>query len=577
MTHWDETVDFLIIGSGGASMCAALMCKSLGKRALIVEKQAKVGGSTAYSGGVWWIPNNPVMKRAGVGDSIERAREYFNSVVKYRGPGTTDAKRDAYLETGPEMVSFLETQGMLFQYADGWSDYYDDRPGGEPRGRSLIAEMFDIKELGEWKDRLAMYPGLEFPMSSHEFPQLFLAKRTWAGKRMAMRLAWRMLKCKVTGRDLRANGTAIQGRMLQMALRAGLPIWTETPVEDFIVEGGRVVGVRANRNGRSVHIRAIGGVLINAGGFSRSRRMRDRYGPKPNAWQWTRANPGDTGEMIEAAQRLGAAVDCMEEAWWVITSLGPNESFPEGALAPDGHPLPFMHHLDLSLPFSIMVDQDGERFCDEAGSYMEIGQRMYAQHQKTGKAIPAWVIMDRRQRDYYPWGTASPGKIPKAWLESGYLKQADSLDNLARTCGIDPGGLNKTIARFNEFCRIGQDADYGRGSRAFDRCHGDPSVKPNPNLGPIERPPFYAVAMYPADVGTAGGIVTDEHARVLRSDGSIIPGLYATGNSTASVTGRSYPGAGASIGASFVFGYLAARDACEKTRSRSPQLLKVIS
>src|SRR5581483_10314622 len=306
-----ESYDFVIVGSGGASMCAALVAKAHGKRALIIEKQAKVGGSTGFSGGVWWIPNNPVMKRAGVADSYERARQYLDSVVTWQGPGSSPARRQAFLETGPEMVSFLEKAGMAFQYADGWSDYYDELPGGEPRGRSLVAPLFDINELGDWKDRLSMYRGRHMPMGSHEYPTLFLAGRTWAGKRMALRLMGRMLYARLTGKDLRANGAAIQGRMLQIALREQLPIWTESPVKDLVVENGRVTGVIAVHNGRERRVRALDGVLINAGGFSRNREMRDRFQPHPNPWRWTNANDGDTGEMIETAMRLGAAVDCM--------------------------------------------------------------------------------------------------------------------------------------------------------------------------------------------------------------------------------------------------------------------------
>jgi 3-oxosteroid 1-dehydrogenase len=408
-------------------------------------------------------------------------------------------------------------------------------------------------------------------MNSNDFPQLFLAKRTWAGKKTAMLLAARMIYQKLTGKELVGAGAAIQGRMLQMALREQLPIWNETPVKDFIVENGRVVGVVAQRNGREVTVRARDGVLINVGGFSRNAEMRKKYQLQPSSAAWTNANPGDTGEIIEAAMQLGAAVDCMEEAWWVVTSMGPNETWPEGAITADGTLLPFMHHLDLSVPYSMMVDQLGERFCDEAGAYMEIGQRMYQRQQQTGKAVPSWVIMDSRQREYYVWGTATPGQIPQQWLDSGYLVRADSIEELADKCSIDVSGLKRTVQRFNGFCKTGVDTDYGRGGKAFDRCHGDPTVKPNPNLGAIEKPPFYAVRIYPGDVGTAGGLVTDEHARVLRANGSVIEGLYATGNSTASVMGRCYPGAGASIGASFVFGYLAARHAAQASQSAMPQ------
>jgi 3-oxosteroid 1-dehydrogenase len=555
---WDATYDFVVVGSGGGSMCAALACKSVGKQALVIEKLPKVGGSTGYSGGVWWLPNNHVMKRHGVSDSYERARQYFDAAVTYQGPGTSEARREAYLRTGPKMAEFLEQQGMQFVYADGWSDYYDTLPGGEPRGRSLLAKLFDVKELGEWAPRLSRYKGPTMPANSDEYPQLFLMKRTWGGKRKAMQLGGRMLYQKITGKELVSNGAAIQGRMLQMALRANVPIWTDTPVRELIVEDGRVTGIVAIRSGREVRIQAREGVLLNTGGFSHNAEMRRKYQPQPSSADWTNANPGDTGEILQAAIELGGAVDCMEEAWWVVTSLGPNEELPEGARAPDGSPLPFMHHLDLSLPFSIMVDQDGKRFCDEAGAYMEIGQRMYRRHKETGKAVPAWVVMDSRQRKYYPWGTAMPGQIPQKWLDSGYMIKADTLEELAAKCKIDRAGLLETVKRFNGFCETGVDEDYGRGSRAFDRCHGDPTIKPNPNLGPIEEGPFYAVRMYPGDVGTAGGLVTDEYARVLKDDGSQIPGLYATGNCTASVVGRCYPGAGSSIGASFVFGYIAA-------------------
>ncbi|MFL6700022.1 MAG: FAD-binding protein [Vitreoscilla sp.] len=559
---WDEVADLVIVGSGGGSMCAALAAKRLGKRALIVEKQALVGGSTGFSGGVWWVPNNAVMKRAGVADTAERARQYLDAVVDYDGPGTTPARRDAFIRTGPKMVDFLEREGMKFVYADGWSDYYDELPGGEPRGRSLLAELFDTRELGAWEPKLSRYKGFNLPVPTDQFPALMLAKHTWGGRKAALALVGRMIKGKLTGARLAGAGAAIQGRMLQIALREQLPIWTESPLAELIVEGGRVTGVAVRRAGAMVRVQAREGVLLNVGGFSRSAAMRERFQPRPNSNRWTNANPGDTGEGIEMAMALGAAVDCMDEAWWVVTSLGPDGQPPKpGGYASDGTPLPFMHHLDLSLPHSMMVDQLGERFCDEAGAYMEIGQRMYRREKETGKAVPSWVVMDSRQRARYPWGTAQPGQVPQEWLDSGYMIKADSIDELATLTGIAADGLRRTVERFNGFCRSGVDIDFGRGSRAFDRCHGDPTIKPNPNLGAIERAPFYAVRMYPGDVGTAGGVVTDEHARVLRADGAAIDGLYATGNCTASVVGRCYPGAGASIGASFTFGYIAAHHA----------------
>ena len=565
-TQWDESADFVIVGSGGGSMCAALLTKERGKKPLIIEKLGKVGGSSGFSGGAMWIPNNPVMKRSGLSDSYERARQYFDAAVTYQGKGSTPERRETFLRTGPEMVEFLERKGLKYTPINfKWPDYYDNLPGGEPMSRSLVCDLFDINELGEWKDKLSLYPGIALPMGSQDFPILFTAKRTWAGKLMGMKLVWRMLKYKLLGKQMVANGGAMQGRMLQIALREDIPIWTETPVEDLIIENGRVVGVIATRNGKKINVQARGGVLINAGGFARNAEMRQKYQPQPSSHISTSVTPGDTGEVIQAAINLGAAIDCMDEAWWVITSRGTDGTWPEGSVLSGNYILPFMHHLDLSMPYSMMVDQNGERFCDEAGAYMEIGQRMYQRHKETGKAVPSWVVMDARNRKWYPWGTSGPGINPQSWFDSGYMKKAETLDELANICGIDSVGLKKTVERFNGFCRVGVDEDYGRGCREFDRCHGDPTVKPNPSLGPIEQGPFYAVAMYPGDVGTAGGVITDQYARVLKEDGSVIPGLYATGNSTASVMGRTYPAAGASIGPSFVFGYVAAKHATGAT------------
>jgi len=220
-----------------------------------------------------------------------------------------------------------------------------------------------------------------------------------------------------------------------------------------------------------------------------------------------------------------------------------------------------MHNFDIAKPFSFIVDGNGERYFNECASYVEMGERLYQRHQQTGKAAPSWWILDSRFLRWYPIGLNAPGRIPKQWFDSGYLRKADTLEALAAVCGIDGAGLRRTADRFNRFARNGVDDDFQRGARQYDRWRGDPTQHPNPCLGTVERPPFYAIAMYPSDVGTTGGVLTDEHARVLRSDGSVLPGLYATGNCAASLFGHTYPAAGASIGASFVFGYVAAHRA----------------
>ena len=570
-----DAYDLVIVGSGAGSMCAALAARALGKTSIILEKQAKVGGSTAISGGVLWTPNNPLMAEEGVEDSYERARRYFDAAVSYEAACTSDSRRKAFLKTGPVMVDFLREHGMKFFRPDGWSDYYDDLPGGEPRSRCLMAPLYDARALGSWAPLLARSPvGGGLPVHSHELTDLFLVRRTWAGKRMALTLAMRMLGAKLRGQDLVSNGAALQGRMLEIVLREGIPIVPSTRVEEFLVEDGRVVGVRVRSaedepwEGDEVTalrvVRARDAVLLNAGGFAQNDAMRRATGRAPAGNQWTATNPGDTGEMLETAERLGAATDNLDSFWWVVTSQHTDGTWPEGTTMPDGSTAPWMHHLDLALPYSIVVDQTGQRYCNESASYMEVGERMYDRHASAeafGQAIPSWTIFDGLHRERYPWGSALPGTTPKAWLESGYMKKADSLEELADACKIDVAGLAQTVERWNGFCKGGVDHDFGRGNRQFDRIHGDPTVRPNPNLGPITKPPYYAVPMFPSDVGTAGGLVTDEYARVLRQDGSPIAGLYATGNSTASVVGRTYPGAGASIAASFTFGFIAAHHA----------------
>lgn len=555
--------DLVIMGSGGGAMVAALVAKLRGKRVAILEKQDKVGGSTSFSGGVWWVPNNPLLAAAGIDDSFEKAREYFDNVVTYKGPGVTPQRRDAFLQSIPNVIQFLVGLGLKVRRPmDDWPDYYDELPGGLPEGRSLLAEPFNLKELGEAGEHLAIYePMRGMPLGPDGFPVLFLLKRNMAGKKRALSLALAMLRDKLLGRVTLSNGGAIQGRMLQIALRHNIEIYRETPVTDLIVEDGRVVGVQAIHKGKPVEVRATCGVICNVGGFSRNQEFRLNVSGGIMGNDLTNANPGDTGEIIQRMMEMGAETDCLDTAWWVMTSRHVDGSWPEGAIHPNGTILPFMHHLDLSLPHVIIVDQTGHRVANESGAYMEIGERILELQRQSGKAMPCWAIFDSRHRERYPWGSFPPGKTPKSWIESGYMKKADTLEELALACGIDPDGLLAETRRFNQFCAKGVDEDFGRGSRHFDRSHGDPTVQPNPNLGEIAKGPFYACAMYPGDVGTAGGVVADEYARVTRPGGEPIAGLYAIGNSTASLFGRCYPAAGASIAASFAFGYVAAHHA----------------
>lgn len=560
-TTIDATFDLVIVGSGAGAISAALAAHALGQRPILLEKQPRFGGSTAISGGVLWVPDNPLMAEEGIPDSRERARTYLDAAIATDAPFSSPEHRDTFLRVGPALVTFLRERGMQFFRPDGWSDYYDELPGGEPRSRCLMAPLYDAKQLGEWAPRLARSPvGGGLPVHSHELTDLFLVRRTWRGKRMALEMLRRRLSAWLRRADLVTNGAALQGRLLSLLLEREIPIRLESPVVGLVEEAGRIVGVEVGGD-RPGLVRARGGVLLNAGGFSRNDRLRSESGRAPATSEWTATNPGDTGEILEQARSLGAATDNLDAFWWVLTSKNLDGTWPEGTTMPDGSVAPWMHHLDLALPHSILVDGRGERFCNESASYMELGEAMFTRHAETGGAIPAWTIMDSVHRARYPWGTALPGTTPAAWLESGYMKRADSLEALAKACGIDSPGLEKTVERWNAACANGIDPDHHRGERVFDRIHGDPTVGPNPSMGTIAKPPFHAVPMFPSDVGCAGGLVTDPYARVLREDGSAIEGLYASGNTTASLFVKTYPGAGASISASLVHGFVAAHHA----------------
>jgi 3-oxosteroid 1-dehydrogenase len=545
---WQDKVDLLILGSGAASIIAALVAKRAGKRALIIEKTDRIGGSTALSGGVVWIPNNPVMRRDGIADSFEDAWNYLEACARNGGRGATPERRRAFLSEAPNAIEFLEQHGMKFQRSDGYSDYHEtEYPGGSERGRTLVAKLFDLRELGAWRERLRQFPGPHIPVNVAESRHVARNGVTFQSKWMYARIGMRLLRRKF-GVDLVARGAALQGRLLGVAVKHGVEFWTDTQIREFAMDAeGSVEGVILDRAGKAISVGA-GAVLVNTGGFARNAGMRARYGPQPSSTKYSIANPGDTGEVMEKVIEMGAATDNMDLAWWLPTSID-----PDGGVH-------FHNPMGISKPHTIMVDGTGMRYVNEATSYVAIGMAMYERH-KTVPAVPSWIIQDSVHRAKYRSGANPVGPPPEHWVTTGYIKRADTIEALAEQCGIEPAALAATVERFNGFARTGVDADFGKGRGAYHRFLGDPTWGPNSNLGPIERPPFYAIAVYPGDVGTAGGLVTDEKGRVLKADGQPIGRLYATGNATASVVGRSYPGAGASIGASLVFGYIAASDA----------------
>ncbi|MCS7117289.1 MAG: FAD-binding protein [Thaumarchaeota archaeon] len=554
MSESERKCDALIVGSGAAALVGALVVKVAGFEPIVVEKTDLIGGSSAMSGGGLWIPNNPVMKEMGYVDSFEAALTYLTNVVPEAGRATSPERIRAFLENGPKMVSFLSDLGFRWRAAVGYPDYYPEKPGGSATGRSIEGAVFDGRKLGEWLGRLRRYPGAPpLPIHITDAAKLYLMRRTASGLATALKLGLMTAGYRVLGRVPLTLGASLVGQLLWLCLQRGVEVWLNSQVVDLIESDGKMVGAVVKREGRSIRVRTRGGVLVASGGFERNQAMRERYLPRPTDARWTVGSPGNTGDLIEVAQRHGAQVALMDKAWG-----GPVMITPKGETS--------FVLAERSLPFGIIVDSSGERFMNESASYVDCWRAQYERHKKVS-AIPAWLIIDSRHRSYYLFGTLPPGRTPESATGPGFLMRANTLRELGERTGVDPTGLEATVRRFNAMARSGKDEDFGRGDSAYDRYYSDPKVKPNPNLGPIEKPPYYATAIYPGDLGTSGGLLTDEHGRVLHVDGHPIEGLYAAGNASASPFGGTYPGPGSTLGPACTFAYIAMRHLVDRLKS----------
>lgn len=549
MVTWDKSVDLLIAGSGGGGLAAALAAIDSGIEPLVVEKQALVGGSTGMSGGMLWLPDNPLMRADGIPDSREDGLAYFEDVVGDIGEPSSLARRETFLTAGYEMTEFLVRKGVRLVRCPGWTDYYPNSKGGNIAGRSFEGIPYDAAALGSWSDKVqpSMAKSYGFVVKTNELRSVQYFNRSPRAFAVAMRVFARTRLARLRGRDLMTNGASLIGQMLKALMAGGEPpVWTNAAMDDLMVENGRVVGARITRDGTTLNIEARKGILLAAGGFSRNADMRRRYsGNQPNDGKWTISNAGDTGEVLQTAIDLGAKTDLLDEAWWLPMAF---ISHPDAAAVGTGR----------QRPGAIYVDGTGRRFCNESNSYVEVGKAMYA-----NKAVPCWQVFDEGYVRRYVSGANFLKKrsLPEELIEQGAIKRADTIADLARQIDVPADALEQTVTRFNEFAARGADPDFGRGQSAYNDCLGDPGYKPNAALGPLDRAPFYATRVFPADVGTCGGLVTNEHAQVLDDNDQVIDGLYATGNITATVMGRNYLGAGGSIAYTMVFGYVAARHA----------------
>jgi 3-oxosteroid 1-dehydrogenase len=537
-----DEVDVVVAGSGAAGMTAALTAAHLGLSVLVIEKAGHFGGSTARSGGGIWAPGNSVLRAAGVADTPEQARAY----LAYVAQGVPAARREALLEHGPAMLDLvLAMTPVRFTWVPGYADYYPEAQGGLAAGRSIEPVPLDgRKVLGAELDHLAR-PYLPSPVAitQAEYRWLSLGRHP-RGIRAGLRVAGRTARATLLGQRMLSLGQALAAGLRAGLVHAGVPVWLDTPLAGLETEDGRVTGVRVTR-GEPTLIRARRGVLIATGGFERDEQMRRRYQRAPVGTEWTTGAAGNTGDGIRAGLDLGADTGLMDDAWW-----GPSIPLPGG---------PYFCLAERSLPGCVLVNGAGQRFVNESAPYVDAVHAMYDGNTPENPHIPAWLVFDQRYRDRYVFAGLPPGKaLPRRWYAAGAVVRADDLAGLAQAAGVDADGLVKTVARFNEFAAAGRDEDFGRGDSAYDRYYGDPRLA-NPNLAPLARPPFYAVRIVPGDLGTKGGLRTDELARVLRPDGTVIEGLFAAGNASEAVMGHSYAGAGATIGPAMTFGYIAAR------------------
>ncbi len=542
---WDASYDVVVVGSGAAGLTAGLTARLRGMTSLVLEKTEYYGGSSALSGGAIWVPLNHYLEEAGVEDTVENARAYLDATVGDRVP---EELREAYLQRGVEMVRYLHdhTKHLRFQYTPGYPDYYPEKPGGLPHGRSVEPLLFDLRLLGDERKnmRRANLPTHGMVMNSYEFHKVNMIKRIRQGKKTAVKIGMRLMRTIFTGYRPAALGEALVGRLRLSLMEAGGELWLSTSFYDYVVEDGKVVGLIVERGGRKMYIQARRGVVLGSGGFSHNQHYREKYLPLPTSIAWTSSAEGQTGDIIEASGRLGATFDLMDKVWGAPSAVPPGEK-------------PFFLVADRGIPNMIVVNSEGWRYVNEAAPYHEFVDKMYEKNPPNSSTIPSWIILDKIARSRYIFMGLFPGQaFPEKWVESGYIKKANSIAELAGMMEVPSDQLKATVERFNGFARAGRDEDFHRGDSAYDQYYGDPTL-PNPNLAPLEKAPFYAIPIYPGDIGTKGGLVIDKHARVLHIDGSPIKGLYAAGNCSAAVMGETYPGPGATLGPAMTFSYIA--------------------
>lgn len=549
----NESCDLLIVGSGATGLAAA--AASRGLNTLLVEQAATVGGTSAHSGGCIWIPGNPVTREMGVRDSPEQGRLHLDALLgapRDDQPESSAARRDAFLHNGPEMVSLFTDLGFKWTNEEfTYPDYHPYLPGACPAGgRTLDPAVVDIspKLLGPWADYV---PYAAKPPVAR-FQDFATLTRPLSSLRTLARVCWMVLKSKLAGLvgSPVCMGSSLVAQLLHICRRNGnVRIYRDTELVRLDTKDDAVVGGVLRQGLTRIRVQASA-VLLATAGFSRNQAMRDSFLPKPTSVAWSLSSPGgDTGSALRLCEPLGAATASLDKVWGISTMRDPVTGATTNCC------------FEMARPHSIVVNQDGDRFVCESAPYGDVVDVSLQGGKTTART---WLIMDWNYRKRYNVGT-----LPPRAASTG-LMTADSIAELARSIDVAEDALESTVSRWNAACATGKDADFGRGSDAYQRFIGDADTRPNPNMGPIRLPPYSAIEIYPGDAGTRGGLLTDGHARVVRPDGSVIQGLYAAGNASASIITGGAPGAGGTLGPAMTFAYLAVGHA-RRTMGRPDQ------
>ena len=541
----DESFDFIVVGSGAAGLVGAITASRLGLRALIVEKADTWGGTTATSGGVLWIPNNHLMVADKAPDTAQAAHTYLRALIGEDATPRQVAKVDGFLEHAPEMARMLAEEGIHWMRTTDHPDYYPDVPGSGI-GRTMESMPFNGRRLGERFETMRL-AGLDMPaINSGHFGRL---TRAWRGPSLlldAVRIAASHRLRTWLGQKPLGNGRALVASLMKTVMTRNIPVRLSTQLVELVVVQGAVTGVMVESGAGRHRLDAPAGVLLAAGGFARNAELRKRLQGRDKFW--TNAITEDVGDAYRLGNAIGAASELTEDCWWMPSiQVGPKQNGLTLGLR--------------ALPGSIVVDPRGRRYMNEARSYMSTGKIML-DHGAADERH--WLIMDGKFLKRYIFAELSEKAIRTQMMDQGFLKRADTIRELAAACRIDADGLSATVECFNGFARTGTDLDFKRGESAYDRFWADPDHQPNASLGEIANPPFWATVIRPGDLGTNGGLKTDDRAQVLDTNDHPIAGLYAAGNASGSPFGHSYPGAGATIAAAATFGFIAASDAAER-------------